>query len=122
MTNKYRSGYAEGGFLDDGASVDPVSGNEVPVGSLAEEVRDDVPAQLSEGEFVVPADVVRFIGLDKLMKMRNAAKAGLADMEAEGQVGGSPAPAMKDPIMDDDMEMDALIDVFNDGGFSFCIP
>ena len=77
MTNKYRSSYAEGGFLDDGASVDPVSGNEVPVGSLAEEVRDDVPAQLSQGEFVVPADVVRFIGLDKLMKMRNAAKAGL---------------------------------------------
>ena len=88
MNIKYRSGYAEGGFLDDGASVDPVSGNEVPVGSLAEEVRDDVPAQLSEGEFVVPADVVRFIGLDKLMKMRNAAKAGLADMEAEGQVQG----------------------------------
>ena len=117
MTNKYRSGYAEGGFLDDGASVDPVSGNEVPVGSLAEEVRDDVPAQLSEGEFVVPADVVRFIGLDKLMKMRNAAKAGLADMEAEGQVGGQPAPAMEDPMMDDDMEMDALIDGMDNGDF-----
>jgi len=117
MTNKYRSGYAEGGFLDDGASVDPVSGNEVPVGSLAEEVRDDVPAQLSEGEFVVPADVVRFIGLDKLMKMRNAAKAGLADMEAEGQVGGQPAPAMEDPMMDDGMEMDALIDGMDNGDF-----
>ena len=117
MTNKYRSSYAEGGFLDDGASVDPVSGNEVPVGSLAEEVRDDVPAQLSEGEFVVPADVVRFIGLDKLMKMRNAAKAGLADMEAEGQVGGQPAPAMEDPMMDDDREMDALIDGMDNGDF-----
>jgi len=117
MRIKYRSGYAEGGFLDDGASVDPVSGNEVPVGSLAEEVRDDVPAQLSEGEFVVPADVVRFIGLDKLMKMRNAAKAGLADMEAEGQVGGQPAPAMEDPMMDDDREMDALIDGMDNGDF-----
>ena len=121
MTNKYRSGYAEGGFLDDGASVDPVSGNEVPVGSLAEEVRDDVPAQLSEGEFVVPADVVRFIGLDKLMKMRNAAKAGLADMEAEGQVGGQPAPAMEDPMMDDDMEMDALIDGMDGGDFESAV-
>ena len=112
MNNKY--GYAEGGFLDDGASVDPISGNEVPSGSLAEEVRDDVPAQLSEGEFVVPADVVRFIGLDKLMKMRETAKAGLANMEAEGQMGGSPAPmapmAPEVSEMNDDMEMDALID------------
>ena len=130
MNNKY--GYAEGGFLDDGASVDPISGNEVPSGSLAEEVRDDVPAQLSEGEFVVPADVVRFIGLDKLMKMRETAKAGLANMEAEGQMGGSPAPmapmAPEVSEMNDDMEMDALIDgmdrddfdssvqTFSDGG------
>ncbi len=49
----------EGGIADDGMDVDPVSGNEVPPGSLAEEVRDDIPAQLSEGEYVVPADVVR---------------------------------------------------------------
>ena len=32
--------------------IDPVSGNEVPVGAFPEEVRDDVPAMLSEGEFV----------------------------------------------------------------------
>jgi len=127
MNIKYRSGYAEGGFLDDGASVDPVSGNEVPTGSLAEEVRDDIPAQLSEGEFVVPADVVRFIGLDKLMKMREAAKVGLANMEAEGQMGGQPAPIMEepmmndpmmdDPIMDDSLEMDELIDGMDSEGF-----
>ena len=84
MKVNYRKGYAEGGFLDDGASVDPVSGNEVPAGSLQEEVRDDVPAQLSEGEFVVPADVVRFIGLEKLMRMRDKAKSGLANMEEAG--------------------------------------
>ena len=108
MNIKYRSGYAEGGFLDDGAAVDPISGNEVPAGSLAEEVRDDVPAQLSEGEFVVPADVVRFIGLEKLMQMRDQAKSGLAQMESEGQMGGSPAPMQSE--MDDATEMDALID------------
>jgi hypothetical protein len=127
MNIKYRSGYAEGGFLDDGASVDPVSGNEVPVGSLAEEVRDDVPAQLSEGEFVVPADVVRYIGLEKLMKMRETAKAGLANMEADGQMGGQPAPIMEepmmgepmmdDPMMDDSLEMDELIDGMDSEGF-----
>jgi len=124
MKIKYRSGYADGGFLDDGAVVDEVSGNEVPTGSLEEEVRDDIPAQLSEGEFVVPADVVRFIGLDKLMKMRDAAKKGLASMEAEGQIGGSPAPApamsMEMESMDmenDDRAMDALIEGMDTEGF-----
>ena len=118
MEIKYRSGYAEGGFLDDGANIDPVSGNEVPTGSLAEEVRDDIPAQLSEGEFVVPADVVRFIGLDKLMKMRESAKAGLANMEAEGQMGGSPAEAPMEemPMMESDIDIDSMIDGMEDEG------
>ena len=48
----------EGGLRDDGANVDAVSGNEVPTGSMDQEVRDDIPARLSEGEYVVPADVV----------------------------------------------------------------
>ena len=47
-------------FMADDVDVDPVSGNEVPPGSLPEEVRDDIPARLSEGEYVVPADVLRF--------------------------------------------------------------
>ena len=104
---KSKNGYEEGGFLDDGASVDPVSGNEVPTGSLGAEVRDDIPAQLSEGEFVLPADVVRFIGLEKLMKMRNTAKAGLSEMEAEGQIGGSP---VADNDIDEAAEIDAMIE------------
>ena len=118
MNNKYS--YAEGGFLDDGAEVDPISGNEVPSGSLAEEVRDDVPAQLSEGEFVVPADVVRYIGLEKLMQMRDQAKSGLAQMEQEGQMGGSPAPAPEmqmQPEMSggmEDIDIDAMIDGMED--------
>ena len=41
---------------------DPVSGNEVPPGALPSEVRDDIPARLSEGEYVVPADVVKSMG------------------------------------------------------------
>ena len=118
MNNKYS--YAEGGFLDDGAEVDPISGNEVPSGSLAEEVRDDVPAQLSEGEFVVPADVVRYIGLEKLMQMRDQAKSGLAEMEQEGQMGGSPAPAPEmqmQPEMSggmEDIDIDSMIDGMED--------
>ena len=70
-------------------NVDPVSGNEVPVGSLPEEVRDDVDAKLSPGEFILPADVVRFIGLERLMKMRDEAKKGIQRMSDIGQMGNA---------------------------------
>ncbi len=79
----------DGGLKDEGGSIDPVSGNDVPIGSTKEEVRDDIPAQLSEGEFVFPADVVRYIGLEKLMMMRQEAKQGLKKMEAMGQMGNA---------------------------------
>jgi hypothetical protein len=78
---------AEGGMMDNSGEV--VNGTEVPAGSLREEVSDDVPAMLSEGEFVVPADVVRYVGLEKLMKMRDQAKAGLERMEEMGQMGNA---------------------------------
>ena len=80
----------EGGLTDDGTNVDPVSGNEVPPGSLAKEVRDDVPAQLSEGEYVVPADVVRYFGVKFFEDLRSAAKGGMMQMEANGRIGGEP--------------------------------
>lgn len=80
---------ADGGLYQQGGTIDEESGNEVPMGSLKEEVRDDIDAKLSEGEFVFPADVVRFIGLDKLMKVRDEAKAGLAKMSDMGQMGNS---------------------------------
>ena len=82
----------EGGIIDDDLDVDPVSGNEVPPGSLAEEVRDDIPAQLSEGEYVVPADVVRYYGVKFFEDLRDQAKMGLAEMEADGRIGGEPVP------------------------------
>ena len=82
---------SEGGVLaDDGVDKDPVSGNEVPSGSMAEEVRDDIPAMLSEGEYVVPADVVRYHGIQTFEDLRNEAKVGLQRMEADGRIGGQP--------------------------------
>ena len=72
---------------------DPVSGNEIPVGATAEEVRDDVPAMLSENEYVLPADVVRFIGVEKIEKMVQKAKAGLEEMASNGRIGGEPTEA-----------------------------
>ena len=101
-------GFDEGGLMDEGGTVDPVSGNDVPPGSNQEEVRDDIPAQLSEGEFVFPADVVRFIGLEKLMMIRQRAKAGLQRMEDMGQMGNSEEAVMPDdlPFSIDDLDME----------------
>jgi len=82
----------QGGLKDDGMKRDPVSGNEVPNGSMAKEVRDDIPAQLSEGEYVVPADVVRYLGVKHFEDLRNQAKSGLQSMEANGRIGGEPVP------------------------------
>lgn len=82
----------QGGLKDDGMNQDPVSGNEVPSGSMASEVRDDIPAQLSEGEYVVPADVVRYFGVKHFEDLRNKAKGGLNKMEADGRIGGEPVP------------------------------
>lgn len=60
--------------------------NDPPVGSTPSEVADDIPAMISEGEFVIPADVVRYVGLDKIRAMMQEAKHGLACMEEEGLI------------------------------------
>jgi hypothetical protein len=100
--------FAEGGMNDEGGTVDPVSGNDVPPGSLQNEVRDDIDAKLSEGEFVIPADVVRYIGLERLMKLRDEAKQGLARMNEIGQMGN--AQEVANP--------EALHNSEDDGGFT----
>jgi len=97
-------GFAEGGMLDEGGTVDPVSGNDVPAGSLQEEVRDDIDAKLSEGEFVFPADVVRYIGLDRLMELRQEAKQGLQKMDDMGQMGNADEAVMPDTVPHEAME------------------
>lgn len=65
---------------------DPISGNQIPAGSGPDNVRDDIPAVLSDGEYVVPADVVRYHGLKYLEQLRQEAKMGLMSMMAEGQI------------------------------------
>jgi len=100
--------FDEGGLMQEGGTVDPVSGNDVPVGSTQEEVRDDIPAQLSEGEFVMPADVVRYHGLDKMMALRDEAKMGLQRMDAMGQMGNADEATIPDgvPFGMEDLEME----------------
>ena len=107
----------DGGLEQDGGTEDPVSGNDVPPGSTQEEVRDDIPAQLSEGEFVFPADVVRYIGLEKLMMMRQEAKMGLKMMNEMGQMGNSEEATMPDDLpfgVTDLIIVDGPEDVDND--------
>ena len=73
-----------GGLMDCGSEMMEMP--EPPPGALDEEVADDIPAFLSTGEFVLPADVVRWHGLKHIMEMRDEAKAGLMAMEYEGQI------------------------------------
>lgn len=102
--------FEEGGMTDDGMDRDPVSGNEVPSGSLAKEVRDDIPAQLSEGEYVVPADVVRYYGVKFFEDLREDAKEGLGDMEDEGRIGGEPVDMEDDDLTPDEMaELESIM-------------
>ena len=111
--------FNEGGLMQEGGTVDPISGNNVPVGSTQEEVRDDIPAQLSEGEFVMPADVVRYHGLDKMMALRDEAKMGLQRMKDMGQMGNSEEAIIPDgvPFDIDDLEIEDDGLEMNVGGF-----
>ena len=135
VTNKKEAGYAQGGLTDmnnqtqmafalggEAETVDPISGNDVPPGSLPVEVRDDIDAKLSEGEYVVPADVVRFFGVKFFEDLRTEAKRGLQQMDMDGRIGGEPiseGPEMQMAEMGD-QDIDALIDAemnnMNQGG------
>ena len=108
MDEQTRMAFALGGSIDldtvpdNTHGIDPVSGNEVPIGSTAEEVRDDIPAQLSEGEYVVPADVVRYYGVRFFEQLRAKAKFGFQDMAENGRIGGEPT---------DESDMEMMFDV-----------
>lgn len=102
ISDKYKKhGYAKGGVVE---PTDPISGNPVPPGAKPEEVRDDVDAKLSEGEYVIPADVVRYLGLDKIEKLVQQAKDGLAEMDKNGRIGGEEAAEPDDlPFTDEEL-------------------
>lgn len=81
MADEKYNGLNCGGMME---PVDPVSGNPIPPGSTAENVRDDISAYISEGEYVLPADVVKWHGLKHIMDMQDEAKAGLMMMDSLG--------------------------------------
>ena len=112
MKDQMEMSFALGGVAE---TVDPVSGNDVPPGSLPVEVRDDIPARLSEGEYVVPADVVRFFGVKFFEDIRMQAKMGLQQMEEDGRIGGEPVE-MASADVDIDSLIDAEMSSMNEGG------
>jgi hypothetical protein len=59
-----------------------------PPGALPNEVADTQDIKASEGEYIIPADVVRYLGLDYIEKMIGKAKDGLAQLQENGRIGG----------------------------------
>jgi len=109
-------------FRDKPPRLDPVSGNEVPPGAMPSEVRDDIPAQLSEGEYVVPADVLQYYGIKFFEDLRNTAKMELSGLEEGGRIGGEPVEGQDDlPFSADELETyedgeEAPVQAFDEGG------
>ena len=98
--------------------IDPVSGNEVPLGSEPEEVRDDIDAKLSEGEYVVPADVVKYYGVKFFEDLRTQAKLGFSQMETNGRIGGEPVAEEALPFDVSELQMqDDQEPMMNKGGY-----
>jgi hypothetical protein len=79
---------------------DAAEGNPPP-GATKEEVADDQLVLLSEGELVVPANVVRYHGLGTYESMRREALMGLQDMEQNGQIEYVSGGAEKADKIDD---------------------
>ena len=57
-----------------------------PPGAKPEEVADDIPAMLSEGEYVLPANVVRYLGLERIMDMHQKVLHEIQQMEDLGMI------------------------------------
>ena len=77
---------SHGGMACDGMMSDPYSGNDIPMGSSAENVRDDIEVMISEGEYVLPANVVKWHGLKYIMGMQSEAEMGLMSMYDTGLI------------------------------------
>lgn len=110
FTTKRNNVLADGGMMQEGGTVDEVSGNEVPVGSTKEEVRDDIDAKLSVGEYVFPADVTRYYGIAKLEAMRREAQEGLKKMESGGRMGNAEQVSEEAANEYDDAEFSKEVD------------
>ena len=87
---------------------DPVSGNTAPIGAKPSEVRDDIDIRVSEGEFVVNAQTVRYFGEDFFNELQNAAAEGFDRIKE-----GDELPFRDDEL---DVEEEEMPQGFAEGG------
>ena len=96
-------GSCGGGMMDGIMGYDEVSGNPIPIGSHAENVRDDIDAKLSTDEYVLPAHVVKWHGLKHIQMMQSEAEMGLMSMQSSGLIQHA---EMSDAEVVEDEEID----------------
>jgi len=81
--------FEEGGEVKadfDGKDDEDEDEGDPPPLAKPEEVADDIPALLSEGEYVLPANVVRYIGLERIIDMHRQVLAEIQQMEDLGMI------------------------------------
>lgn len=79
--------FDEGGTADfDGKKEEEDDEGDPPPLAKPEEVADDIPAMLSEGEYVLPANVVRYLGLERIMDMHRQVLSEIQQMEDLGMI------------------------------------
>lgn len=81
--------FNEGGEVKadfDGKDDEDEDEGDPPPLAKPEEVADDIPALLSEGEYVLPANVVRYIGLERIMDMHRQVLSEIQQMEDLGMI------------------------------------
>ena len=83
----------------EGMTVDPVSGNDIPEGVSGKNVRDDVDAKLSEGEFVIPAHAVKHFGVDFFETLIEKAEDTSSEVEPEVESEVEPEVESEDTLI-----------------------
>lgn len=113
--DKVDPSYSKGGAV---MKVDPISGNEVPAGASPEEVRDDIQINVSENEYVIPANVVKYYGIKKLEDLVSKANTDLEEMEAAGRLGGESRAAGGLAGSNDAFDADDFVRVLKDASMN----
>ena len=77
---------AHGGMAGGSGMMSDPMPNLMPVGASENEVADDISIMISEGEYVLPANVVKWHGLKHIMDMQSEAEMGLMMMHDIGLI------------------------------------
>lgn len=98
--------------MADGGLMCGHTDHDIPIGSSEENVADDIPAMLSQDEYVLPAHVVKWHGLKHIQEMQMEAEAGLMGMSMSGLISGEeeyePEEGSEEDIEEDLAEGEAL--------------